>query len=200
MFSWWFLRSLISLTYRMMKLLCSLAIQKADSEDSDQSVRMHRLIWILAGRTCPMVCFYVVAHFACTGNYFIFTCCISRCKWSLSYTVWAVYITETRLFKYIENFTSKELNIFSGFVCGACSVTFFSVLVPREVCSSRLAFLWYLLFMMKTCLFKNTENFTTKQWKFSDKKKKKKKKRYFSRFCSKHRLWVLVRTASARRF
>ena len=26
----------------------------------------------------------------------------------------------------------------------------------------------------KTCLFKNTENFTTKKWKFSDKKKKKK--------------------------
>ena len=34
-----------------------------------------------------------------------------------------------------------------------------------------------------------------KTGKFSDKKFK-----YFSYFCSKHRLWVLVRTASARRF
>ena len=34
----------------------------------------------------------------------------------------------------------------------------------------------------------------TKKWKFSD------KKFYFSHFCSKHRLWIFVRTASARRF
>ena len=40
----------------------------------------------------------------------------------------------------------------------------------------------------KTRLFKHTEKFTTKNiW-------------YFLYFCSKHRLWVLVRTASARRF
>ena len=43
----------------------------------------------------------------------------------------------------------------------------------------------------KTCLFKYTENFSTKKWKNSDKKFW-----YFSYFCSKHRLWVLVRTAS----
>ena len=47
----------------------------------------------------------------------------------------------------------------------------------------------------KTCLFKYTEKITTKKWKFSDKNF-----RYFSYFCSKHRLWVLVRTASPRRF
>ena len=47
----------------------------------------------------------------------------------------------------------------------------------------------------KTRLFKYIENFTTKNWKFSDKKTL-----IFSYFCSKHRLWVLVRTASARRF
>ena len=35
------------------------------------------------------------------------------------------------------------------------------------------------------------KNFTIKNWKFSDKNLK-----YFSYFCSKHRLWVLVRTAS----
>ena len=40
-------------------------------------------------------------------------------------------------------------------------------------------------------LFKYTENFTTKNWKFSDKKFW-----YFSYFCSKHRLCVLVRTDS----
>ena len=44
----------------------------------------------------------------------------------------------------------------------------------------------------KTCLFKYTENFTTKKWKYSDKKFW-----YFSYSCSKHRLWVLVRTAAA---
>ena len=49
--------------------------------------------------------------------------------------------------------------------------------------------------IMKTCLFKYTENFTIKKWKFSDKKF-----RYFSYFCSKHRLWVLIRTASLRQF
>ena len=42
-------------------------------------------------------------------------------------------------------------------------------------------------------------NFTTKKktkkWKFWDKKII-----FFSHFCSKHRLWVLVRTASPRRF
>ena len=48
---------------------------------------------------------------------------------------------------------------------------------------------------MKTRLFKYTENFTTKNEKLPDKKIC-----CFSYFCSKHRLWVLVRTASARRF
>ena len=47
----------------------------------------------------------------------------------------------------------------------------------------------------KTPLFKYAENFTTKKWNFSDKKFW-----YFSYFCSKHRLWVLVRTASMRQF
>ena len=50
-------------------------------------------------------------------------------------------------------------------------------------------------FITKTRLFKYMENFTSKKLKFSDKKLW-----YFSYFCSKHRLWVLVRTASARRF
>ena len=49
----------------------------------------------------------------------------------------------------------------------------------------------------KTRLFKYIENLTSKNWKFSYKKIW-----YFSYFCSKakHRLWVLVRTASSRRF
>ena len=46
-------------------------------------------------------------------------------------------------------------------------------------------------FIMKTRLLKYTENFTIKKWKFSNKKFW-----YFSYFCSKHRLRVLVRTAS----
>ena len=39
----------------------------------------------------------------------------------------------------------------------------------------------------KTRLFNYIGNFTTKKWKFSDKKFW-----YFSYFCTKHRLWVLV--------
>ena len=38
----------------------------------------------------------------------------------------------------------------------------------------------YYIYITKTCLFKYTENFTTKKWKFSDKKFW-----YFSYFCSK---------------
>ena len=43
----------------------------------------------------------------------------------------------------------------------------------------------------KTRLFKCIENFTTQKEKLSDKKNL-----YFSHFCSKHRLWVLVRTSN----
>ena len=43
----------------------------------------------------------------------------------------------------------------------------------------------------KACLFKYTEKFYHQKMKISDKKLW-----YFSYFCSKHRLWVLVRTAS----
>ena len=53
----------------------------------------------------------------------------------------------------------------------------------------------YRIIITKTSLFKYTEIFTTKNWNFSDKNSD-----IFSYFCSKHRLWVLVRTASARRF
>ena len=47
----------------------------------------------------------------------------------------------------------------------------------------------------KTRLFKYIQNFTSRNWKFSDKNSD-----FFSHFYSKHRFWVLVRTASARRF
>ena len=47
----------------------------------------------------------------------------------------------------------------------------------------------------KTCLFKYIEHFISKNGKISDKKL-----RYLSYFYSKHRLWVLVRTASTRQF
>ena len=55
--------------------------------------------------------------------------------------------------------------------------------------------------IFKPCIFlrrilaDNKVKFTTKKWKFSDKKFL-----YFSYFCSKYRLWVLIRTASTRRF
>ena len=47
----------------------------------------------------------------------------------------------------------------------------------------------------KTRLFEYIENFTTKNWKFSDKILI-----FFTYFCSKHRFGVLVRTASLRQF
>ena len=53
----------------------------------------------------------------------------------------------------------------------------------------------YYVVITNTRLFKYIENFKTKKGNFSDKKFW-----YFSNSCSKHRLWVLVRTASARRF
>ena len=63
--------------------------------------------------------------------------------------------------------------------------------------SSHLYRLWChsLFFIAKTRLCKYIEKFNTKKWKCSDKKFW-----YFSYFCSKHRLLVLVRTASMRRF
>ena len=52
------------------------------------------------------------------------------------------------------------------------------------------------IYIAKTSLFKYTENFTTKKkWKFSDKNSG-----IFLISAQKHRLWVLVSTASPRRF
>ena len=88
--------------------------------------------------------------------------------------------------------------------CLFCHYCF--LISPSFVSFGRLCFV---IVNTKTCLFKYTENFTLrkhtysntlkilppKKWKFSDKRFW-----YFSYFCSKHRLWVFVRTASARRF
>ena len=38
--------------------LASLAIENAPSEDSDQTARMRRLIWIFVGRTCRRYVFW----------------------------------------------------------------------------------------------------------------------------------------------
>ena len=62
-------------------------------------------------------------------------------------------------------------------------------LVTYPVSSSSFKTLAQIVIIMKTCLFKYTENLTTKKGKFSEEKYW-----YFSYFCSKHRLWVLVRT------
>ena len=40
----------------------SLAMQNVASEDSDQTARMRRLIWIFAGRKCPKVRFLTLQH------------------------------------------------------------------------------------------------------------------------------------------
>ena len=50
-------------------------------------------------------------------------------------------------------------------------------------------------YITKTRLFKYIENFTTKTSKFSDKNSD-----IFHILAQKHRLWVLVRTASSKRF
>ena len=57
-----------------------------------------------------------------------------------------------------------------------------------------LRLIWYHVsnVIKKTCLFKYIEILTVKNWSFRI------KFRHFSNFCSKHRLWVLVRTASPR--
>ena len=52
------------------------------------------------------------------------------------------------------------------------------------------------VFITKKIIFKYRENITSKTWKLSDKKKLW----YFSYFCSKHRLWVVVKTVLVRRF
>ena len=48
----------------------SFAILSAHREDSDQTVRMHRLNWILAGRTCPKIHFLMVrlVYFLCISS------------------------------------------------------------------------------------------------------------------------------------
>ena len=46
----------------------SLAIQNAHSEDSDQTARMHRLIWIFSGCTYPKVHFLTLRLIYVTGN------------------------------------------------------------------------------------------------------------------------------------
>ena len=63
--------------------------------------------------------------------------------------------------------------------------------------NDQLTTIWKLVYITTTRLFKYIENFKTqKKGKFSDKKKIW----YFSYSCSRHRLWVLVRIATARRF
>ena len=64
------------------------------------------------------------------------------------------------------------------------------------VLASCLLFFWKGVYSIaKSRLFKYIENFTTKKWKLSDEKIL-----VVFIFCSRHTLWVLVRTASARRF
>ena len=52
-------------------------LSKMRSVDSDQTARTHRLIWIFAWRTCPMVCFLIIFFM----HFFLFQDC--RCFWVL---------------------------------------------------------------------------------------------------------------------
>ena len=65
--------------------------------------------------------------------------------------------------------------------------------VPRRFLCWSSSF--YVRLITKTRLFKYIVNFISKNWKFLDKNFW-----YFSYFCSKYRLLVLVRTAPPRRF
>ena len=61
-----------------------------------------------------------------------------------------------------------------GFICGVCSFviicsSYSLLLVPRDCCFSW-ASSFILLYITKTRLSKDIENFTTKNWQFSDKK------------------------------
>ena len=53
------------------RYLASLSIQNALSEDSDQTTRKRRLIWIFAGRTCPKVRFLTLRDICCGYNFII---------------------------------------------------------------------------------------------------------------------------------
>ena len=68
-------------------LLCTQWVAKdpsflhAESEDSDQTGRMPRLIWVFAGHTCHLVGFVMMRLI------FIFSC-IFYCVWSESLVLW----------------------------------------------------------------------------------------------------------------
>ena len=86
------------------------------------------------------------------------------------------------------------------FILKATSVGTNAVVVTRVHCTSMYYAVSNVGFckrtdITKTCLFKYIVNFTTKNENFQIKNSD-----IFSYFCSKHRLWVLVRTASPRRF
>ena len=85
--------------------------------------------------------------------------------------------------------------IISSFPCFFFSLGTYFFVFPQDVISSFRLAKEHNANITKTRLFKYIENFSSKNLKFSDKKLW-----YFSYFCSKHRLWVLVKTASVRRF
>ena len=108
-----------------------------------------------------------------------------------------IIITKTHLFKCIGNFTTKNWNFSdkNSAIFHTISEIWKIKYTPDDYYNSA-AVSWYCLFLIitKTCLFKSTENFTTKEWKFSDKKFW-----YCSYFCLKYRLRVLARTTSIRK-
>ena len=77
---------------------------RADNMDSNQTARMHSLISIFVGRTCQKISFsrfsYFVKHRERRSCFFM--------TYSLGKSVKHKFITKTRLFKYMEIFTTKN--------------------------------------------------------------------------------------------
>ena len=89
------------------------------TDNSDQTGRMLRLIWVFAGRTCHFVGFIMRWLSYCLNDWwkaklsvFFFFCFFFFVFFFFS-KILSGLITKTRLYKYIGNFTTKKLKIFS---------------------------------------------------------------------------------------
>ena len=132
------------------------------SEDSDHTERMPRLIWVFAGRTCHFVDFVVHWLKYCCQVCFIAT--ESRNKFlglkDLAFVELYIVLPVSPLIKYFFSTAMKN--------CSCC--IFYVNKYPRHIETARKMFVYvHSDTITKTRLFKYIENFTTKNWKFSDK-------------------------------
>ena len=175
---------------------------QVDSEGPDQLAQMRKLIWVFAGRTCIIVgnsvpglnCWYTELCATNQTLYILFAVCYKEANpEQLGAFIDDVEQegrltgdTKDLLEKLDEDPKEKEEKK--------------STVLIYDYLGQKVGAWWdggwqFSTFITKTRLFKYIENITSKNWKFSDKKLW-----YFSHFCSNHRLWVLFRTASPRRF